>query len=202
MSPNITLKIGEEILADAKVEAQKKVKEAKKRCKELAEKARAEAEKEAEATWNKAQDEARLLEEKSLSEARREASLKILKEKNTLIGNAFQEALKRLKDLAKADIYYSYLRQMIERSVVQLGSDDVKIRLNRRDLKAQTKILEGLKMPKNLRLTVDKEPLETVGGFFISTTDNRIKINGTFEFRLSYAENRLRKEASALLFGD
>ena len=202
MNSNVTLKIGEEILAEAKAEAQKKIEEAKKQSKEFAEKARAEAEREAEAAWIKAQDDARLLEEKSLSEARREASLKILKEKNKLIGDAFQEALKRLKDLAEKDTYYSYLRRMIERSIAQLGSDDVKMGLNRRDLKAQSKILEGLKLPKNLKLTVDKDPLETVGGFFISTTDNRIKINGTLEFRLSYAEKLLRKAVSGILFSN
>jgi len=202
MSSNVTLKIGEDILADAVTEAQKKLEEARKHSKELAEKARAEAEREAEVAWIKAQDEVRLLEEKSLSEARRETALKILKEKDKLIKDAFQEASKRLKNLAKEDIYHSYLRRMIENSIAQLGTDEVKIRLNQRDIKAHAKILEGLKLPKNLKLTIDKEPLETMGGFFVSIMDDRIKINGTFEFRLSHVENHLRKEISSILFGD
>jgi vacuolar-type H+-ATPase subunit E/Vma4 len=202
MSSNVTLKIGEEILAEAKEEAKKKIEEAKKRSKELAEKAKAEAEKAAKAAWIKTEEDAKLIEEKKLSEARREASLKILSEKNSLIKNTFQEALKRLKDLAKKDDYYTYLCRMIESSVTQLGSNEVTLRLNQRDLKAQNKILEGLKLPKNLKLTVDKEPIETMGGYFISTPDNRIKINGTFEYRLSYAENLFRKEISGILFGD
>ena len=149
----------------------------------------------------KAQEDAKLREEKKLSEARREASLEILKAKNTLIKSTFQEALRRLENLP-AGTYYTYLRSSIERSIEQLGSDELKINFNQADHKAQNKILKGLKLPKRLKLTVDEEPIETVGGFFISTGDSRIKINGTIEFKLAHVEKALRKEVSDLLFGD
>jgi len=202
MSAEVVLKIGDEILADAQAEAKRKIEEAEKYASELKEKARLEAESEAEKAKAKALENVKLLEGRKLSEARREASLHILKERNTMISSAFQEAVKRLKDMVNEEAYLRSLSSLIETSVKQLGFNELKIKLNAKDLRRQAEIIKRLKLPPTVKITVDKDPVSALGGFIISTPDERIKIDETFEAKLTYAERKFKKEISKLLFGE
>jgi V/A-type H+-transporting ATPase subunit E len=193
-------KIEEEILAEAQLDARKKIEEAEKYIKEMVDKAKAEAEKEALILQNKVKADSEILERKRISETRRASSLQILKTKNELINKAFNEALHDLKEIVKKDIYVKSLIKLLNSSILQIGSEDLKIKLNREDHKHWPKIQEGLKLPPNIKLTVDKTPISTTGGFIISTLDERVKIDNTFEARLSYVEKNMKKEIAQILF--
>lgn len=195
-------KIGEEILAEAQAEAKRRIEKAEKEVKEKIEKARVEAEKEAEIIKAKALEEIRILEERKLSEARREASLKILEEKNSLIRKVFEEALKKLKKIVEDETYIKSLCSIIEAIVPQLGEDEIKIKLNDRDLKRKDDILKSLKLPSSIRITVDSNPINTIGGCIILTKDEKIKVDETFEARLTATEKTIKKEIAKILFAD
>jgi len=202
MSSQLLSKIGEEILADARKEAERKIEEAQKKAEEIFEKARREAEAEAETIKTKAMEDIKVMEERKLSEARREASVQILKGKNELIAQAFKLASKHLNEVVEKEVYLKSLLQIIENSSPLLGDENVKIRLNRRDLQHEHELHGKLKLSSNLGLTFDKQPINTVGGCILLTEDERVRIDETFETRLSSAERSLKKEISNILFAD
>ena len=195
-------KLGEEILADAKAEAKKRIEEAKKEAKEKIEKAKVEAEKEAETVKSEILERIGIMERGRLSEVRRENSLKILEEKHRLMDKAYQEALKQLKKIVEDKIYITSLCHLIEISAPQLGEENIKIKLNSRDLKRKNEILKNLNLPSNLKLIVDEKPINTIGGCIILTQDEKIKIDETFETRLTATEKSIRKEVANILFTD
>ena len=195
-------KIGEEILAEAQAEAKRRIEEAEKEAKEKIEKVKVEAEKEAETVKAKALEEIKTLEGRRLSEARRVASIKILEEKNNLIGKAFQEALKKLEKTVESEAYIKSLCSIIETTAPQLGEAEVRVRLNSKDLKRKNEILKNLKLPSNLKITVDNTPINTVGGCILETLDGKIRIDETFEARVAAAEKAIKKEIAKILFAE
>ncbi|RLG92692.1 MAG: hypothetical protein DRO36_00615 [Candidatus Hecatellales archaeon] len=195
-------KIGEEILAEAQAEAKRRIEEAEKEAKEKIEKVKVEAEKEAETVKAKALEEIKTLEGRRLSEARRVASIKMLEEKNNLIGKAFQEALKKLEKTVESEAYIKSLCSIIETTALQLGEAEVRVRLNSKDLKRKNEILKNLKLPSNLKITVDNTPINTVGGCILETLDGKIRIDETFEARVAAAEKAIKKEIAKILFAE
>ena len=191
-------KLGEEIVKEAKAEAERRLAKAEEEAGKILEAARAEAEKLVEEAKAKAQEEIALLERRRLSEARRTAALKILEEKNRLLSEAFKKAYDQLKNL-KTETYSQSITKLLEVSAPSLGSPEVQVRFNKRDLERRNRLLKNLKL-SDVKLTVVNEPVETVGGFILSSPDGKIKLDQTFEARLQHAERLLRKELSKILF--
>jgi len=201
MSVQALSKIGDQILADARTEAQKRIEEANAFGRELIEKAKADAEKDAEKIRSKFLSEAKLLESKRLSDARREASELILKEKNQLMNKVFKESLKKLKEFVDKGSYLKRLTSLIENSASQLGLEEIKLELNNRDLKRKEEVIKKLNLPKKIKISVAEIPLKNFGGFIISSSDGRIKVDETFDGKILFAEKRLRKDISKVLLG-
>ncbi|WP_309492438.1 V-type ATP synthase subunit E [Candidatus Hecatella orcuttiae] len=201
MSSQVLAKIGEEILADAHAEAKKRIEEAEKQARELVQKAEEEGRKVEENAEAETREEAKLIEDRRLSEARREASLKILAEKNRLIGQAFKEAEKKLRGIVKGEAYLKSLRHLTALAASQIGSESIKVKLNEKDLERSQQVLQKLKLPSNMKVTFDKKPLKSIGGCVVSTPDGRVVIDETFETRLLFAEKTLKKEVWKILSG-
>ena len=192
-------KLGEEIIEEAKAEAQRRLAKAEEEAKKIVEAARAEAGRLVEEAKAKAVEEVSLIERRRLSEARRKAALKILEEKNKLVAEAFKKAYSQLKNL-KFEAYSQSITRLLEASIPSLASEEVQVWLNKRDLERQNRLLKNVKLPKGVKLTVAEKPLETIGGFVLTSPDGKIKLDQTFEVRLQHVEKLLRKELSKILF--
>ncbi|KYH39279.1 MAG: archaeal A1A0-type ATP synthase, subunit E [Candidatus Hecatellales archaeon B24] len=192
-------KLGEEIIEEAKAEAQRRLAKAEEEAKKIVEAARAEAGRLVEEAKAKAVEEVSLIERRRLSEARRKAALKILEEKNKLVAEAFKKAYSQLKNL-KFEAYSQSITRLLEASIPSIASEEVQVWLNKRDLERQNRLLKNVKLPKGVKLTVAEKPLETIGGFVLTSPDGKIKLDQTFEVRLQHVEKLLRKELSKILF--
>lgn len=198
MSMQSLSKIQEDILADAKVAADKKTEEAKTEAKRIIERAREGAEREAEKIKAKSLEDSKVVERKKLSEARRSTSVQELAQKNKLLENAFKEALEKIKAARGKESYFASLRNLIEASAARLGGGELKLSLNRDDLEHHN-FLKQLKLPRT-KIAIDASSLSSVGGFVLSTADEKIRIDNTVESRLNYIESYLRKEVGKILF--
>jgi V/A-type H+-transporting ATPase subunit E len=192
-------KLGEEIIEEAKAEAQRRLAKAEEEAKKIIEAAKAEASRLVEEAKAKAVEEVSLIERRRLSEARRTAALKILEEKNKLVAEAFKKAYSQLKNL-KFETYSQSITRLLEASIPSLASEEVQVWLNKRDLERQSRLLKNVKPPQGVKLTVAEKPIETIGGFVLTSPDGKIKLDQTFEARLQHAEKLLRKELSKILF--
>ncbi|RLI34924.1 hypothetical protein DRO53_02505 [Candidatus Bathyarchaeota archaeon] len=193
-------KLGEEIIEEAKAEAQRRIDKAKEEAEKILAEARAEAERAVEEAKAKARGEAELAERQRLSEVRRQNALRILEAKNRLISEAFKKAYEKLKSL-KVESYAESLVKLLEISIPALGTDSVEIMFNKRDLERQSRLLKGLKVPENIKVNVSKQTIDTIGGFILTSSDGKIRLDQTFEARLEAAERKIKKEISKILFG-
>ncbi len=200
MSTLALSKIEEEILTDAQEEAKRRVEEAERDAAAALEKAKAEARREVEEVKAAAQEKIKVLERKKLSEARRNAAITVLKEKNVLVDKAFNEALRRVKDLRGEEVYEKSARHLLEEAIKRIGTGDLKLRASRNDRKLYEDIVKSLNMPAGVSVAVEKESLPAAGSFTLSTADDQINIDNTLEARLDFATRALRKEIAAILF--
>ena len=69
-----------------------------------------------------------------------------------------------------------------------------------RDLDRQSRLLKNLKISE-VKVSVAKKPVDTIGGFILTSPDGKIKLDQTFEARLQAAERRIKKEIAKILFG-
>jgi V/A-type H+/Na+-transporting ATPase subunit E len=57
------------------------------------------------------------------------------------------------------------------------------------------------KLGAKVKLTLDEDPIETIGGVVLSTPDGSVRFDNTFEARLERMRPDLRKEVAGLLTG-
>ena len=140
-----------------------------------------------------------------ISEAKMNARRAKLDAKEDVIEAAFNQATGELKEKAAqgGDEYKDSLGKMIKEAADELGSDDLIIQLNEADTKkfkddlssqgADSFELNGIKFTLG-------EPIETIGGAVLKTTNGDIEVNNTIEARLERFKSILRSEVAEILF--
>ena len=198
-------RIEELVLSDAKERAEKVLSEAEKKAKSIVEEARREAEKEAEAIISKKKTEAKAYARRILSEARLKAKLKVLNAKEQLVSEIFDEALKKLKELAQSPTYKDVLESLIRDAAITIGGGDLEILLPSDtnvvlDLDRIAKEAEA-ETGNKTSLTISDERIKSVGGVIVRSKDKLLTVDNTFESRLERLRERLRVSVANILFG-
>jgi V/A-type H+-transporting ATPase subunit E len=141
-----------------------------------------------------------------ISEAKMNARRAKLGAKEEVIEAAFNQATGELKAIASSgdEEYEASLTKMIKEAADEIGSDDLIIHLNEADTKkfkddlsstgsSDTFELEGIKF------TIG-EPIKTIGGAILKTSNGDIEVNNTIEARLERFKSILRSEVASILF--
>ncbi|MGQ9788004.1 MAG: V-type ATP synthase subunit E family protein [Candidatus Hadarchaeaceae archaeon] len=139
-----------------------------------------------------------------LAQAKVKARKEILQEKEKIIQEVFKEAEEKLKRHALSAAYKEDLLRITIEACRTLGSDDIVIRANRRDLEAlkslKNTIMRELKTEnKTINVSLG-EPIETTGGVKVVTADRKIEVDETFEGRIQRLSDVLRVKVAKLLF--
>ena len=137
-----------------------------------------------------------------ISEAKMNARRAKLGAKEEVIEAAFNQATGELKSIASSgsEEYENSLSKMIKEAADEIGRDDLIIHLNeadtnkiKQDLSSDSFELEGIKF------TIG-EPIKTIGGAVLKTSDGDIEVNNTIEARLERYKSILRSEVAEILF--
>ena len=137
-----------------------------------------------------------------ISEAKMNARRAKLDAKEDVIEAAFSQATGELKQKAADgnDDYKDSLSKMIKEAADEIGSDDLIIQLNEADtnvfkqeLSSNTFELDGIKFQLG-------EPIKTIGGAILKTSNGDIEVNNTIEARLERYKSILRSEVADVLF--
>ena len=137
-----------------------------------------------------------------ISEAKMNARRAKLDAKEDVIEAAFSQATGELKEKAAegGEEYKDSLSKMIKEAADEIGSDDLIIQLNeadtdkiKQDLSSDTFELEGIKFQIG-------EPIKTIGGAVLKTSNGDIEVNNTIEARLDRFKSVLRSEVANILF--
>ena len=140
-----------------------------------------------------------------ISEAKMNARRAELGAKEEVIEAAFAKATDELKAIASSDgdQYDDALTRMIKEAADELGSNDVVLQMNEKDTKKFKDQLEssGVSTFQIEDITFELgEPIETMGGAILKTSNGDIEVNNTIEARLDRFKSLLRSEVANILF--
>ena len=167
----------------------------------------ADAEKTAESEKNKILENGKkqsdMRYQQIISEAKMNARRAELGAKEEVIEAAFDKATDDLKDIASSgsEEYDDSLTKIIKEAVDEIGGKDLIIQLNEADT---NKFKSQLDSSSTFQIDDVKfqlgEPIDTIGGAIVKTTNGDIEVNNTIESRLDRFKSILRSEVADVLF--
>ena len=194
-------RITKEILEDAEKEAEKTILRAEAEAERILERAKEEAERRYDAIIRDGKERLRVKERQMLSLFDLESKNRMLRAKEEIINEVFNEALKRLQRYTQTEDYVNCLLRLILEASEQIRSDTLIIRLNERDSRILTEEkLNEFSKKMGIKLIKSKETAHSIGGVIVMTPDGRIVIDNTFENRLRLLRDSLRVRVAEILF--
>lgn len=195
----------EDILAAARAKAQSIVGDAEAELQRATQEAKVNISKEAGDIIRNAQSEAEAIKRRQVSEARHLSKLHEQREKNRILLEVLERTKKRVIDATTHEAtYIPYLTGQIENGIRELGFDTAVIHLNATDLKGVNRATVESDAAKHLGKSVKvewaSEPIETIGGAVISSTDTKTRIVNTLDQKFEALEPALLMEAGKTLF--
>ena len=138
-----------------------------------------------------------------ISEAKMNARRAELGAKEEVIDAAFNQAIGELKEKASSgdDEYEDSLSKMIKEAADEINDNDLIIHLNEADTnKFKQDISSGDSFElEGVKFTLG-EPINTIGGAILKTSNGDIEVNNTIEARLERFKSILRSEVAEVLF--
>jgi len=195
----------QEINREAEQKIQYILSEAREEAEKLKEEARKRAEAKAEWILRKAKTQAEIEKQRIIANAKLEVRKKKLAVQEELIRSVIESLKERLANLPE-DEYFPMLVELTAKAVEELGTDKVIVRSNERTLKLiverlpefREKLREAL--GKDVEVTVG-EPIQTIGGILVESSDGTVRVDNTFEARIERFESDLRATIAKALFG-
>ncbi|MHA2059460.1 MAG: V-type ATP synthase subunit E [Candidatus Ranarchaeia archaeon] len=120
----------------------------------------------------------------------------VLQTKEELIDEVLANSIRKLADFSKTPKYKKTLTNLIKSAVESLPAGNYIIELNKQD---QNLSLSSVAVPKRT-LKKGKAILNSAGGAIISTPDQSIVIDNTFESLLKSNKGELRRQIAKILF--
>jgi len=198
----------QKIIQDAEAEALRIITQAAKRADEVLEAAKQESSYEEDVDRRRIKDGHQATDQERVSEAMSEYTALMSSYKSEIMDNIYQETLRRVKVHVDSVEYSFTLEGLIVEAGIALGGGELTVWVNQEDAgKAGGQLLarasaEVSKVAgKETRLTLNKEPLETVGGARLVQAESKATVDNTFEGRLKRLKEQKESELENMVFG-
>jgi vacuolar-type H+-ATPase subunit E/Vma4 len=196
----------EDILAAARAKAQSIIGEAQTELQRATDEAKTSISKEASDIIRNAQAEAEAVKRRQISEARHLSKLHEQREKNGILTEVLERTKKRIIEATKDQaIYLPYITGQIANGIRDLGYDTAVIHVNVTDLKEINRSTverdASAHLNKPIKVEWANDPIETIGGAIVSSTDGKTRIVNTIDQKFEALEPALLIEAGKSLFG-
>ena len=198
-----TSKIVESIMSVAQEKADGIIQDANAEASQINAKAEKTAEAEKTKILENGKKQSDMRYQQIISEAKMNARRAELGAKEEVIEAAFNQAVGELKIKASSGDaeYDDSLTKMIKEAADELGSKDLIIQLNENDTKKFKDQLSGVSTFQIEDITFELgEPIDTIGGAVLKTSNGDIEVNNTIEARLDRFKSVLRSEVADILF--
>jgi V/A-type H+-transporting ATPase subunit E len=116
------------------------------------------------------------------------------------VNNYFEKARERFRELSRDKEYKSMLNEMIDDCISAIGTGEIIIESNEKDLKFVAEIVA--KKPKKVKLTLSDKPINVIGGLRAISPDGSLTFDSTIELRMERLKPLIRKEIVQTLRGD
>ena len=131
-----------------------------------------------------------------LGAAELEARNAMLRSLEKAVNEAIERATKEISD-SGGDEYEQALERLIQEGLDVMGPN-ANVRCASKDRKA---VASAIKKLSKAKITMEDEPVETIGGVVMTTPDGSVRFDNTLEARLDRMRPTLRMEVAALLTG-
>jgi V/A-type H+-transporting ATPase subunit E len=196
--------IADDILSEAEGKAAEIVRRAKKEAHTLLDAACFGAKEDGEHEVREARAQGKHVYDEVLAEGRMRAKRELLQKREELVNEVFREAEKKLQAHTLSKKYEKDLIRIAVSACKKLGSKEVVVRANRRDLKFLEKSKDTIARELGGgEKTVDisfGEPIQAIGGVRVGTPDGKIEIDETFEGKMRREFETLRVKVAKILF--
>lgn len=195
--------IAKEILKEASDKSAQIIAAAKKEAKTLLDAARSKAKEEEDREIKEAHIRGKLIYDEMLAEGRMRAKRETLQKMEELLNKVFKKAEDELRAYVLSKKYEKNVVNLAITACKKLGSENVVIYANKRDLnllqKSKYDIAQSIGRNGTAEISFGK-PIQTVGGVRVSTQDGKVEIDDTFESRLKREFDSLRVKVARILF--
>ncbi|GFN40436.1 MAG: V-type ATP synthase subunit E [Thaumarchaeota archaeon] len=107
------------------------------------------------------------------------------------IGEVFDSAVEKLRELKRNKDYTKHLTQLIDEAIKSIGMSDVIITTNSKD----KNIVKGI-IKKYDGVTLSRDTIDCIGGVRVSSKDGSMNFDNTIDARLERLKPVLRKNAA------
>jgi len=125
----------------------------------------------------------------------RNAQLKVLEK---AVNEVFEMATKEISE-SEGSSYEAAIVRLIKEGIDVIGPK-ARVSCSSKDKKAVSAAIKKLSS-SSVKLSLEDEHIETIGGVVLSNTDGTVRFDNTFEARLERTKPTLRKEVAGVLTG-
>ncbi len=199
--------IRERILVDARTEAERIIQQAKVNAQRILQETEEKIRENRDKRLDEGKEYAREASSRALADTQVELRRLLSEEKERLFEEVCEAALDRLREFSESDQYPEKLQDLIVRAGEILGGGDLVLYLNVSDKKkmksrslrmAEKRIDENTQKATSLEIADDS--LDSVGGVRVSSKNEDVSVDNTFEERLRRFKEEQRSEIYRLLF--
>lgn len=203
LSKNTQLMVGE-VLKEADKTAEEIISSAKSEASTILNAAKFTAKEEEESRLKEARAEGKRAFDEVLAKGKMQAKKEALQRREEMINQVFKGAEKELEKYVKLESYKKSLVKIVVSAGKKLGSKDIVVLANRRDLsllkKSEQGITRGLSAGKEKASVTFGEPIQAIGGVVAKSADGRVEVDETFDGRMKREIEALRVKIAKILF--
>ncbi|MHA1198726.1 MAG: V-type ATP synthase subunit E [Candidatus Heimdallarchaeaceae archaeon] len=139
------------------------------------------------------------LRKRTETEFQQEAKKIKIQAKEKLIDDVFEKVESTVSDFRKNKKYTSYLEKTLAKSIKNMRVNQVKIIIDKKDVTIFKKIIENISKKDKVECVLESS-LKTEGGFILTDSKERVRINHTLENLLDASREKIRTKINELLF--
>ena len=115
-----------------------------------------------------------------------------------MMNEIFQKAFEKVEKITSSDRYKTSIRRLLEEGVEIVSSKDLVVLCNKRDFRILKVVAEEVAKERGLNIKVAEEPIESIGGVQVRSSDGNIFYDNTIEARMERLKPLLKKEIASL----
>lgn len=192
----------EEIISKAEKRAQEIIREARERARRIINEAR-------EAQMRITGTDLRAIRDKILGEAEKEGRKRLMEERERVISGVFKAVEERLRAIVEGREegvdYHEVLLKLILEAASAIDEEELVIAVNKRDGEFLRRKLREVEeavseaLGHRVQLTIEEEPIESIGGVVVYDPPKRKIYYNTLEGRLLKVRSRMEAEVAKVL---
>jgi V/A-type H+-transporting ATPase subunit E len=118
-----------------------------------------------------------------------------------MINEIFQKAFEKIEKISSSDRYKTSMKRLLEEGIDIVASKDLIVSCNKRDDRILKALAEEVANEKKVNIKLAEEPIESIGGVQVRSSDGTIFYDNTIEARMERFKPLLRKDLATLFVG-